>query len=628
VIIPPGATARTSAEAVSDTLYDAVIVGGGIAGAIIANQLGRAGQRVLILEAGRTEDMTVAFYEDYLTNFYAAVSKDNQSPYPVNQNVPMPRSTDVRQITPGQPDASAYLVQNGPYATDLTYTRTLGGTTMHWEAKTLRMLPEDFHMASRHGQGLDWPLAYDDLEPFYREAEREIGVSADVEDQAYLGISYPPGYVFPMRGLPLSYLDQMVARRVDGTGVDLDGERFTLKVRPFPQGRNGIPNPDYDGGRGYTPVGAVSTHQVEEGGRCQGNNNCVPLCPVQAKYHAGKTLGKALGNDVDLLTQAVAYQVHTDQASGRVTHIEFRAYRDPSSPEYVTGTARGRIFVLAANAIENARLMLASGLQSSSGLIGRNLMDHAYLLNWALLPQVAGTGRGTNSTGGITDLRGGAFRGRQASFGIDIHNDGWGWATGSPVSDLLHIVDARNKFGPDLRRSLVDQISRQLLLAFMIDVPATPGNRVSVDPAFRDQLGNMRPVVSYSIPDYTMRGAAFGRRLARRLFARLGAEDCTAYSPTDYGYVSHEGQGYAIRGGNHLAGTHVMGTSRANSVVDATLRAWDHQNLYLAGGGAMPTIGTSNITLTLAALCFKSAEHMIEQLRAEQAPVVLSGRNQ
>jgi choline dehydrogenase-like flavoprotein len=616
VIIPPGATARTSADAVSDTLYDAVIVGGGIAGAIIANQLSRAGQRVLILEAGRTEDITVAFYENYLTNFYAAVSKDNQSPYPVNPNVPMPRSTDVRQITPGQPDASAYLVQNGPYATDLTYTRTLGGTTMHWEAKTLRMLPEDFQMASRHGQGLDWPLGYDDLEPFYREAEREIGVSADVEDQAYLGISYPPGYVFPMRGLPLSYLDQMVARRVDGTEVDLDGERFTLKVRPFPQGRNGIPNPDYDGGRGYTPVGAVSTHQVVEGGRCQGNNNCVPLCPVQAKYHAGKTLAKALGNDVDLLTQAVAYRVHTDQVSGRVTHIEFRAYTGPSSPEYVTGTARGRVYVLAANAIENARLMLASGLQSSSGLIGRNLMDHAYLLNWALLPQIAGTGRGTNCTGGIVDLRAGAFRGRQASFGIDIHNDGWGWATGSPVSDLLHIVDARNKFGPDLRRSLVDQVSRQLLLAFMIDMPANPSNRVSVDPAFRDQLGNMRPVVSYSIPDYTMRGAAFGRRLAQRLFARLGAEDCTAYSPTDYGYVSHEGQGYAIRGGNHLAGTHVMGTSPANSVVDATLRAWDHQNLYLAGGGAMPTIGTSNITLTLAALCFKSAEHMIEQLRA------------
>jgi choline dehydrogenase-like flavoprotein len=619
--------APTDAGAVSHTLYDAVIVGGGIAGAIIASQLSQAGQRVLILEAGQAGAVTLAGYEDYLTNFYAAVSKDNQAPFPVNPNAPMPRSAGLRQIGPGQRDASAYLVQAGPYVTDLTYTRVLGGTTMHWEAKAPRMLPEDFATASRYGQGLDWPLGYDDLEPYYRDAEREIGVSADVEDQAYLGISFPPGYVFPMRGLPLSYLDQMVARGVNDAVVDLDGERFTLKVRPFPQGRNGIPNPGYDGGRGYTPVTAVSTHQVEEGGRCQGNNSCVPLCPVQAKYHAGKTLARALGNGVDLLAQAVAYRVHTDPASGRVSQIEFRAYRDPSSAQYVTGTARGRIFVLAANAIENARLMLASGLQSSSGLVGRNLMDHAYLLSWALLPEIAGTGRGTNCTGGITDLRGGAFRRRQAGFGIDIRNDGWGLVTGSPVSDLLDIVDNQQKFGPALRRSLVDQISRQLLLAFMIDVPASASNRVTVDPAYRDQLGNMRPVVSYSIPDYTMRGAAFARRLARRLFERLGAADCTAYSPTDYGYVSHEGQGYAIRGGSDLAGTHVMGTSPANSVVNATLRSWDHQNLYLVGGGAMPTIGTSNITLTLAALCFKSAGHMIEQLRAEQAPVVLSGRN-
>jgi choline dehydrogenase-like flavoprotein len=629
LIFPHGTATRTDAEAVSNTIYDAVVVGGGVSGAIIANQLAQAGQRVLILEAGLGQDLTIEGYEEYLSTFYSAVVKDNQAPYPPNANAPFPEPSQVRPILPGQPDTSGYLVQNGPYATDTTYTRVLGGTTMHWEAKVMRMLPEDFEMHSRYGAGRDWPIGYDHLEPYYQQAERELGVSADVEDQAFLGVSYPPGYVFPMRGLPLSYLDQMVAKGIDGTEVDAGGDRVSLKVRPFPQARNGIPNPDYDGGRGYKPVGAVSTHQVEEGGRCQGNNNCVPLCPVQAKYHAGKTLAKALENGlVDILPRSVAYQVHTDPVTGRVADIEFRSYGDPSSPEYVTGFARGRVYALGGGAIENARLMLASGLPSTSGLMGRNLMDHAYLLNWALLPEIAGTGRGTNSTGGISDLRGGSFRDQHAAFGIDIHNDGWGWATGSPFTDLLHIVDRQHKFGPGLRRALIDQISRQLLFAFMIEVPPSPSNRVSVDPAYRDQLGNMRPVLSYSIPDYTMRGAAFGRRLAQRLFERLGAEDCTAYSPTDYGYVSYEGQGYAIRGGNHLGGTHVMGTSAANSVVDSSQRSWDHQNLYLVGGGAMPTIGTANVTLTIAALCFSSAERMIQQLRAEQAPMALSGSAQ
>jgi choline dehydrogenase-like flavoprotein len=619
VIFPHGAAQQMDHDTAAEVFYDAVIVGSGISGAIIAAELSKAGQRVLILEAGPGEDATLRGYEDYLERFYATPFKDNQSPYPVTPEAPMPRGPDVRKIRPGHPDASAYLVQNGPFATDTTYTRVLGGTTMHWEGKTPRMLPEDFELGARYDQGLDWPISYDQIEPYYIRAEREIGVSADVSDQAYLGMSFTPGYVYPMRGMPLSHLDKTVAKSVDGTPVELDGEHFELKVRPFPQGRNGIPNPAYDGGKGFTPVGAVSTSQVEEGERCQGNINCVPICPVQAKYNAGKTLARALQTGrVDLLAQSVASKVVVDPDTGRVTHVEYKTYGDLDGR--TTRTVRGRIFVLAANAIETPRLLLASGLKSTSGLVGRNLMDHAYLLSWALLPEIAGTMRGTVCTGGISDLRGGSFRRNQAAFAVDIHNDGWGWATGSPYTDLLDLVDNRNHFGADLRHELVQRISRQLLLAFMIEVLPSPSNRVTVDASFKDELGNMRPVISYTIPEYTLRGVAYARQLARRIYQRLGAADHTFYDPSDYGYVSYEGQGYVIRGGNHLAGTHVMGTSPHSSVVDVQQRSWDHENLYLVGGGSLPSVGTSNITLTIAALCFRTAKHMIEQIRKETAP--------
>jgi choline dehydrogenase-like flavoprotein len=222
--------------------------------------------------------------------------------------------------------------------------------------------------------------------------------------------------------------------------------------------------------------------------------------------------------------------------------------------------------------------------------------------------------RGTNCTGGIVDLRGGSFRRKQAAFSVDIHNDGWGWAVGSPYSDLTAMVDTQNKFGPALRRDLADRITRQLQFAFMIEVLPSPSNRVTVDPGYQDQLGNMRPVISYTIPEYTMRGVAYARQFARIMFQRLGAADYTAYDPTDYGYVTYEGEGYAIRGGNHLAGTHVMGTNKSNSVVNSEQRSWDHENLYLVGGGSLPSIGTSNVTNTIAALCFRSAKSMIAQL--------------
>ncbi|EFA71889.1 Probable GMC (Glucose-methanol-choline) oxidoreductase [Raphidiopsis brookii D9] len=98
------------------------------------------------------------------------------------------------------------------------------------------------------------------------------------------------------------------------------------------------------------------------------------------------------------------------------------------------------------------------------------------------------------------------------------------------------------------------------------------------------------------------------------MFQRLGAEDYTHYDPKDPGYFEFEGSGYVYKGGNHFSGTHIMGTTPKNSVVDQNLKCWDHPNLYLVGSGSMPTIGTSNTTVTIAALTFKAVEQMLKEL--------------
>jgi choline dehydrogenase-like flavoprotein len=615
-------------EQAMETEYDVVVVGSGVSGSIIAKQLSAAGSRVLVMEAASGKDITVSDYEESVRRFYSAVSKDNNAAYAENRNAPMPRSYETQKLVPGVANTAGYFVQNGPFEIDSTYARVLGGTTRHWEAKALRMLPDDFQLQSRYGHGVDWPIAYDDLGPYYREAERELGVSGDVEDQDYGGLSFGPDYVFPMHKMPLSWLDRLIAKDLDGIEVALDGETYSLRVRSTPQARNGIPNPKYDGGRGYKPTGAVSIHQADMGERCQGNTNCVPICPVQAKYDARRTLFAGLETGrVDLLPQTVASKVQIDPASGRVTGIEFRSYRDAESPEHITGTVRGKVFVLAANAVENARLMLASSLHGSSGLVGRNLMDHVYVLTWALLPEIAGAYRGPLCTSGVEDLRTGAFRRRQAAFRFSIHNDGWGWATAAPYTDLDLLVDRENRFGRALREGLVDRVSRQVLMDYMIEVPPEVSNRVSVDPQYIDQLGNPRPIISFGVPQYTLEGAAFARRLSRRVFQRIGAKDHTAYDPAAYGYIDYEGEAYVLRGGNHWAGTHLMGSSPRDSVVDWRQRSWDHENLYLVGAGSMPTVGTANTTLTLAALCFQSAEHIARDIGQASAPIqVKAGR--
>jgi choline dehydrogenase-like flavoprotein len=599
--------------------YDAVIVGSGIAGSILALELSKKGKCVLVVEAGLGDDISQKGFQRFLETFYSAISKDNNAPYPTNPNAEMPRGPDIRPLrSGGQPNTEGYFVQNGPSVSDSVYTRVLGGTTMHWEGKTVRMLREDFEMQSRYGQGLDWPIGLDDLSPYYNRAEFEIGVSGDAESQRKLGVEFDTDYVYPMEQMPPSYLDQVVSKRLDGMKVALDGFKYELSLSTFPQGRNGIPNPKYNpwnGGKPFVPVGAVSVHQAEEGERCQGNTNCVPLCPIQAKYDARKTLIKALQKPgVDLLTQAVASRVRIDAASGRVVGIEVKAYERRDSPQHVSVTVRGKLFILAANAVENARLMLASGLAGSSGLVGRHLMDHPFLLAWGLLRKNAGVGRGPLVTSGICNLRSGSFRRNQAAFAVDVHNDGWGWATGSPVSNLMNTVDNLNKFGKSLRRELVRQISRQLLLATMVEMMPDHANRVTVDPAYTDALGNLRPVITYRIPEYSLNGIAYARQLSRMVFQRLGASEHTAYDPMDPGYIRFNGEGFAIRGGNHLSGTHIMGTDKSNSVVDSYQKSWDHENLYLVGAGSMPTIGTSNTTLTLAALCFRTAEDVLKRL--------------
>jgi choline dehydrogenase-like flavoprotein len=214
----------------------------------------------------------------------------------------------------------------------------------------------------------------------------------------------------------------------------------------------------------------------------------------------------------------------------------------------------------------------------------------------------------------VCQLRNGRFRRRQAGFAMDIHNDGWGWAEGAPVSTLMGAVDNLNKYGKDLRDSVRSHVSRQLLLAFMVEMLPEEANRVSVDSAYRDALGNMKPVISYRIPDYSMNAMSYARQFSRMLFQRVGAEDHTKYDPLDPGYVTYEGEGFAVRGGNHLSGTHIMGTDKYNSVVDSYQKSWDHDNLYLTGAGSMPSIGTSNTTVTLAALCYRTSKAILKRL--------------
>ena len=588
--------------------YDVLVVGAGVTGALIAKQLTKAKLRVLVLEAGPATPASFDAYMRHLDHFYAAAHKGPESPWPASPNASQPDTADLGT-------GEGYFVQQGPNKYASSYTRLQGGSTLHWLGVALRMLPEDFQMRSRHGVGRDWPLGYADLEPYYRDAERELGVAADVADQAHLAVEFPDDYDYPMQRIPPSYSDQVLGKAVDGMEVTLGDEVYALKVRSYPAARNGMPRGD------YVPVGAVDERTggqalgQELGQRCQGNTACTPICPVQAKYNAGKTFAQADRAKLRILPQAVASKIHVDPVSGEVQSVEYQHYEDPDSPRHTVHRATARVYVLAAHAVENAKLMLASGLSGASGLVGKNLMDHPCLYAWGLSPVPIGPYRGPLSTSGIDDLRGGAFRARHAAFRFDIGNDGWRATTGAPDTTVAEAVTQRKLFGPKLVEHLASVLSRQVRFSLAIEQLPSTANAVSIDPRYVDPLGNPRPVVSYQIDEYTLDGMAAATEVYRAMFTRAGITDCTnPEEGTWFPSVTHGERTFHYHGMGHFAGTHLMGDRPEDSVVDADQRSWEHRNLFLVGSGSFPTMGTSNPTLTMAALTLRTADRLAAEL--------------
>ncbi|MGI9317418.1 MAG: GMC oxidoreductase, partial [bacterium] len=345
-----------------------------------------------------------------------------------------------------------------------------------------------------------------------------------------------------------------------------------------------------------------------------------------AKYNAMKTLDDAKVAAIDLnfkcdtrlhiREQSVASKVELDEHN-RVKAIVYKQYDFPGVPQFSLRRARGKQYVLAGGAVENVTLALASGLCQSSQELGRNLMDHPYMMTWGLAKDPVGAFRGPGSTSSIASYRDGLFRDQKAAFRLELGNWGWNFAAGSPGSNVTQLVENENLFGPALRRKLYHDVQRQIRIGVLVEQLPQSSNRVTIDPSYRDAMGEYRPVISYDIGDYSRAGLAQAHDACMQIYQQAGVKNHTAYNPTDSGYMTYGGRGYTVFGAGHLVGTHRIGSegNKTRSVTNEDMRTWDHDNLWMVGCGSMPTIATSNPTLTMAALAFKAGDAIKEALK-------------
>lgn len=658
--------------------YDVVIVGAGIAGGIVANQLAKQGKKILILESGPA---IPADRSEYMNTFFNANAKTPESPYPPSTQGAVPSTPDnglglpdpatentprytVLQIDAWRKPQQCYFDYppqdpgvtgtslNASFAFASSYERIGGGTTWHWLGTSLRLFPEDFQLQKLYKQGVDWPDGgadfYQALVPYYELAANEINVSGDkgALEVVYRQYSVDPtntygdNYDFPMPGILQTLQDDMYKNMPSMTY-----EGNPVYVTPTPQARNSLPG---------------------ERRQCAGNTNCIPICPIQAKYDATVTLGRALqtGN-VDILYKHVANNIQLDPATNEVCGIDYLVYDDSNSPATGSGTAVGARYVLAAHAIETPKLLLMSnknigfesGVANSSDQVGRNLMDHVMYLGWGLSKDPIYPYRGPLSTSGFESLRDGAFRHDRSAYRIEIGNEGWQWATGDPGTTLADFVfgqnntqlngNSTNQQGQDLRfnssapafnqlfgKELVETLNgvytRQIRLGYLIEQLPDPDNRVQLSTTLTDNLGLPRPLVTYRLgSDYERKSFVSAKNITTKLFDQIGATeytqdpgepvfygDASEQTSTQFQYEDESGDtiNFKFYGAGHIVGTYCMGDSAQASVLNSRQQSWDHSNLYMVGSGVFPTIATGNPTLTIAALAFQAAQNILDDL--------------
>lgn len=625
--------------------YDVIIVGAGVAGALLADKLGNAGVKVLVLESGPGPLGRIE-RNQYLANY-----KRTGLPYPINPPAPKEADFFTNQYSyyvapsalssrpqPGPVPAGDALPSDPFAATNIiskviaqgdwyqsNYERQGGGSGWHWLGTSLRLLPNDFRLASTYAPQIndrrarDWPISYADLEPYYTRAEGEIGVSGNRDDQEYLGLTRSGDY--PMSRIPPSYLDQRFVAALDGQTFR-DGwvqQDFPLQVMSTPQARNSA----FYKGRP----------------QCGGSSSCIPICPIQAKYDPTQHIQTAVDSgNVELRYQSVVTRVIPDTVPGRrpLVGVEYKRWGKNALPTIQRVTAR--IYVLAAHAVENAKILLSSPwgnitAANSSDQVGRNLADHPVSLVYGITDDPIYGYRGPLSTSGIESLRDGQYRQYRGAFRMEIGNDGWAWPNNDPFTTPQDFL-SQGLYGKALADAVAARLVRQTRIGCLTEQLPNPDFRVQLSDQ-RDALGIPRPMLTYGIDEYGQRALSASVAAAVQVFRRLIAKPVIEYNYTEF---RSDGSAPVVRdearsdpgpanifvregwaGAGHLMGTHRMGSDPSDSVVDKDQRSWDHPNLFLLGSGNWPSYATGNPTLTIAALALRAGDAILGQLQGGAA---------
>lgn len=540
---------------------DVLVIGSGAGGGPLALVLAEAGLDVLVLEKGPRFSR-----EDYR----------NQDEIDLRQRVYFPRLEE-------EPHMVVTPTTRQPVHSLLGWTATcVGGGTVHMGSFLYRFQPEDFRVRSRCGpyeEVADWPFGYDELEPWYAVAEREVGISGLAGVSPFEGWRSGPFPMPPLPGHPVTAALEEACRR--------------RGLHPFPTPR-GINSQPYQGRPACDPCDFCTGFGCPTGARGSSQEALLPRAERTGRCR--------------VIPRAMARQITLD-ARGRATGC---LWLDENGEEH---EVRARVVCVCCSAVESARLLLLSksplfpdGIANDHGLVGRHLQFHGVTMGYGVFRRDRHPGLHLEPRRPFLDRSlldhyflppgvGEIDKGGLIRFGL---------AQVQPLMEAQHLATqgGRLLWGEALAERLRRHFVEERRIEFEVFHDFFPNARtfVELDPEARDKWGLPVARIHLDLPSHQQVAGHWVGQRTLEILDDLGADET----------------GFDVVGGTSsylVHGTCRAGSDPATSVLDACCRTWAVPNLFVVDGSFMPTSGGAAPTLTILANSFRVADHILEQAR-------------
>jgi len=552
------------------TFYDAIVIGSGISGGWAAKELTELGLKVLLVERGRDvqhiKDYPTAMLQPWQQRHRGLMSRQLLEAHLVQRRASPFNALNAHFWVS---DVESPYTETQPFSWFRGYQ--MGGRSLIWGRQSYRFSPMDFEANARDGIAVDWPIRYEDLAPWYDHVERFAGISGACNGLPQL----PDGKFLPP--VPMNCVEEAIADRIH---TRYGGQRRMIAART-----------------------ANLTVAHNGRGKCLYRNQCSQGCPFGAYFSTqSSTLPAALATGrLTVRTQAIVTEIVYDRDSRRARGVRVLDGLDGTVHEYDAS-----VVFLCASTLNSAWVLMNSatnvwpdGLGSSSGELGRNVMDHHMRVG---------------ASGFVPGFDDKYYSGRRPNAIYvprfrNIGNDrreyirGFGYQGGASRSGWQQNVGELG-IGPALKAALIEPGPWAIGLVGFGETLPYHDNRVMLDKNRLDKWGLPTLAMDCRIRDNELKMRVDMRNDAAETLESAGV---TNVRPFD--------EYYEFGSSIHEMGAARMGRNPKTSILNGFNQVWDAQNVFVTDGACMTSSACQNPSLTYMAITARAAHYAAEELK-------------